>query len=155
LLKLKSATVDIGSWKRIVITAVAVWLLPATASLQVRQRRSLIDSSNENRWQQVTVTVIARGSHVADSTGNEDIYLVLLSRHKNREPVPARLIHNYAGFERGPSDEDIRSNPRFRLYVTEETYCGMDATVFVASRVFDTDAMAKIHGYLDCFVVRR
>jgi hypothetical protein len=129
--------------------------LPATPLLQARSRRALGDSPGTEVWQRVNVTIVARGSHVSGSTGNMDSYLVLLSEGKNREPVAARLVDYYPGFQQGIIDEAISSHPQFRVSVTAATYCAMDAKAFVVKRAFDPEAIEKLQGNLPCMVVRQ
>jgi hypothetical protein len=135
--------------------AIAVLLLPVTPLLQARSRRALGESAGIEPWQRVTVAILARGSHVSSSTGNMDSYLVLLSERKNREPVAARLVDYYPGFEHGITDETISSQRQFRVVVTSADYCAMDAKAFVIKRSFDPEAIDKSQGSLPCFVVRR
>jgi hypothetical protein len=113
------------------------------------------DSPATELWQRVTVTILARGSHVSGSTGNMDSYLVLLSGRKNHEPVAARLVHYYAGLQHGISDEAISSQRQFRVSVTAATYCAMDAKAFVVIHAFDPEAVRNVEGNLPCMVVRQ
>jgi hypothetical protein len=83
-----------------------------------------------------------------------DSYLVLLSERKNREPVAARLVDYYPGFQHGITDEAISSQPQFRVSVTAATYCAMDAKAFVVIHAFDPEAIGKVQGNLSCVVVR-
>lgn len=73
---------------------------------------------------------------------------------RTREPVAARLVHYYPGFEYRISDEAITSHRQFRVAVTAATYCAMDAKGFVIERAFDPEAIDKIQGSLPCFVIR-
>ncbi|HXP06857.1 MAG TPA: hypothetical protein VN828_00105, partial [Acidobacteriaceae bacterium] len=133
---------------------IAVLLLPATPPLQARSRGAWGDSSG-TLLRRVNVTILARGSHVSSSTGNMDSYLVLLSEGKNSEPVAARLVDYYPGFQQGLTDEAIMSHGQFRVSVTAASYCAMDATAFVVTHAFDTEAIGKVHGNLTCVMVRR
>jgi hypothetical protein len=139
---------------RSVIT-IAVAILPVVQPALAGQRKSLIDTSPGDQRQHVTATIIARGHHVSGSMGSTDSFVALISTHKDQEPVATRLVLNYGAREHIASDESIRSHPQFRLYVVEEPLCSMDATAFVPTRVFDTDAMAKVQGYLPCAVVQQ
>jgi hypothetical protein len=132
----------------------AALLLPAAASLHARARRALSDSPGSQAWQRVSITILARGSHVSGSSGNMDSYLVLLSAHKNSEPVPARLVDYHSSFESEISDDAIISRPQFRVRVTEADYCAMDVKAFVVKRAFDPAAIEKLQGNLPCMVVR-
>jgi hypothetical protein len=137
--------------RRSATVAVAIGVQP----VQAGQSSSLIDTSPRGQWQHVTATIIARGSHVSGSMGSADFYVALISSRKNQEPIATRLVLNYGTFDRVASDDLIRSHPQFRLVVSEAPYCAMDAAAFVATRVFDTDAMAKIQGHLPCAVVQQ
>jgi hypothetical protein len=139
----------------IAAAALSVLLLPCPFTLEARQRQSLIDTSSKDKWRHVTVTIIARGSHFSSSVGDTDYYLALVSSGSHEPPTAARLVHNYAAVERTFSDESIGRHPRFRMYVNDDPYCGMNAQSFVATNVFDPDAMAKVQGYLPCLVVQQ
>jgi hypothetical protein len=141
--------------RTLAVAAIALLLLPVTPLLQARSRRALGKPSGIEPWQRVNVAILARGSHVSSSTGNMDSYLVLLSERKNSEPVTARLVHYYPGFEYRISDEAITSHRQFRVAVTAATYRAMDAKGFVIERAFDPEAIYKIHGSLPCFVIRK
>ena len=141
-------------WRRTAAAAIAILLLPATPLLQARSRRALDDSAGAEVWQRVNVTILARGSHVSGSTGNMDSYLVLLSERKDQQPVAARLVHYYPGFQHPITDEAISSQRRFRVSVIPATYCSMDAKAFVVKRAFDPEAVEKVEGNLPCVVVR-
>jgi hypothetical protein len=142
-------------WRRAAAATIAVLLLAAIPKLHARSRRPLGDSPGTEVRQRVNVTILARGSHVSGSTGNMDSYLVLLSARKNREPVSARLVDYYPGFQHGITDEAITSHRQFRVSVTAAAYCAMDAKAFVVRRAFDPEAIGRIQGNLPCVVVRQ
>lgn len=141
-------------WRRTAAATIAVLLLPATPPLQARSRGAWGDTPGTEVWRGVKVTILARGSHVSSSTGNMDCYLVLLSEGKKSEPVAARLVDYYPGFQQGITDEAIMSRGQFRVFVTAAAYCAMDATAFVVTHAFDTEAIGKVHGNLPCVMVR-
>jgi hypothetical protein len=141
--------------KRTAAATIAVLLLSVVPPLQARSGQALGDTPGTEPWLRVTVTILARGSHVSGSTGNMDSYLVLLSERKNREPVGARLVHYYPGSQQGVTDQAISSHPQFRVSVTAATYCAMDAKAFVVKRAFDPEAIGRIQGNLPCVVVRQ
>jgi hypothetical protein len=141
-------------WYKATAVAAAIMLLPASPLLQARSRRALSDLSGAETWRRVNVTILARGSHVSGSTGNMDSYLVLLLEGKNSEPVAARLVHYYPGFQTAITDDAISSHPQFRLSVTAANYCAMDAKAFVVIHAFDSEAIEKVQGHLPCMVVR-
>jgi hypothetical protein len=143
------------TWRRTAAATIAVLLLPATPLLQARSRRASGDSPGAEVWQRVNVTILARGSHVSGSAGNMDSYLVLLSERNNREPVAARLVDYYPGFQHGITDEAITSHRQFRVFVTAATYCDMDAKAFVVKRAFDPEAIERVQGNLTCLLVRQ
>jgi hypothetical protein len=142
-------------WRRTAAATIAVLLLPATMPLQARSRRAWGDSRGAEVWRRVNVTILARGSHVSDGTGNMDSYLVLLSDRKNGEPVAARLVDYYPDFQEAITDEAITSQRQFRVRVTSAAYCAMDSKDFAVKRVFDSDAVARVQGNLPCVVVRQ
>jgi len=138
-----------------VAATVAVLLLPAATTLHARARHGLDDSAGREAWRRVNITILARGSHVSDSSGNMDSYLVLLSERKSEGPVAARLVDYRSEIEPGLSDEAIRAHPQVRVRVTPAAYCAMDASGFVVRRAFDPEAVSKLRGSLLCLVVRR
>jgi hypothetical protein len=142
-------------WRGIAAAAIAVLLLPATPLLQARSRRASGDSPGTEMWQRVNVTFLARGSHVSGSTGNMDSYLVLLSARKSREPMAARLVDYYPGFQHGITDEAIASHRQLRLFVSAATYCDMNAKAFFVERAFDPEEIEKVQGNLPCLLVRQ
>lgn len=105
-------------------------------------------------WKRPEVKIIARGSSVAGSTGKMDSYLALISNGRNREEIPARLVHYYASFQIGITDERIMSSRAFRLRLTYASYCGMETKDFVVKHVFDAGAVEKLQGPLPCYLVR-
>ena len=140
--------------RRAAAATIAVLLLPAATLLHARAKQVLNHSPSTQAWQSANVTILARGSNVSDSTGDMDSYLVLLSEHKHREPVLARLVDYRSGIEPGLTDDAILSHPQYRVRVTAADYCAMDASAFVVKRAFDLEAVGRVQGSLPCVVVR-
>jgi hypothetical protein len=104
-------------WRRTAAATIAVLLLPGTLPLQASSQQSWSHSRGTEVWRRVNVTILARGSHVSDGAGNMDSYLVLLSERKTDEPVAARLVDYYAGFQEAITDEVITSHRQFWVFV--------------------------------------
>ena len=109
--------------------------------------------------ERVDVTVLARGSKVAGSTGNMESYLAFISLGgSNRATVAARLVYYYPDFQHGISDDQIGSPHPLRLRLNYASYCDMAVNAFVARHVFNESALAKMHEAggpepLPCFIV--
>jgi hypothetical protein len=133
----------------------AVVIIMASLFLLCGQAHSAPPITAHNAdWKRSEVKIIARGSSVAGSTGKMDSYLALISDGRDHEKIPARLVHYYASFQIGITDERIKSSRALRLRLTAASYCGIETRDFLVKQVFDAGAVQELQGLLPCYLVR-
>jgi hypothetical protein len=106
-------------------------------------------SSSDQRslWQRFEVTVVARGSSTASSTGDMDLYLAMISsKGRHHSIMAAQLVDYYSHYEQGISDDRLSSRRPLRLYLAYAGYCRIDAKAFLVRHIFDAEALATIRG---------